>query len=93
MRSTRDCARPESRHRATHAWFGLFVPEGTPPAVVDRIYRDVAAILNDPGYRDKEITQKGYDLVASPPATFAEFIVRDREARGLAVKISGAKLE
>ncbi|HVE49053.1 MAG TPA: tripartite tricarboxylate transporter substrate binding protein [Casimicrobiaceae bacterium] len=77
----------------THAWFGLFVPAGTPRNAVDRIYRDVATILEDPAFREKEIVQKGYDLVASSPETFAAFIVKDREARGRAVKISGAKLE
>jgi tripartite-type tricarboxylate transporter receptor subunit TctC len=77
----------------THAWFGLFVPAGTPRAAVDRIHRDVAAILNEPGFRDKEVVQKGYDLVASTPDEFAAFIVRDREARGRAVKLSGAKAE
>jgi tripartite-type tricarboxylate transporter receptor subunit TctC len=77
----------------THAWFGLFVPAGTPRAAVDRIYRDVAAILNEPGFREKEVVQKGYDLVASTPEEFAAFIVRDREARGRAVKLSGAKAE
>ena len=77
----------------THAWFGLFVPAGTPRPAIDRIYRDVAAILNDPAFREKEVVQKGYDLVASSPESFATFIVRDREARGQAVKISGAKAE
>lgn len=77
----------------THAWFGLFVPAGTPRAAVDRIYRDVAAILSEPAFREKEVEQKGYDLVASSPEVFAAFIVRDREARGQAVKISGAKVE
>jgi tripartite-type tricarboxylate transporter receptor subunit TctC len=77
----------------THAWFGLFVPAGTPRAAVDRIYRDIAAILNEPGFREKEVVQKGYDLVASTPEEFAAFIVRDREARGRAVKLSGAKAE
>jgi tripartite-type tricarboxylate transporter receptor subunit TctC len=77
----------------THAWFGLFVPAGTPRAAVDRIYRDVAAVFNDPAFREKEVVQKGYDLVASSPEAFAAFIVRDREARGRAVKLSGAKAE
>jgi tripartite-type tricarboxylate transporter receptor subunit TctC len=77
----------------THAWFGLFVPAGTPRAAVERIHREVAAILNEPGFREKEVVQKGYDLVASSPDEFAAFIVRDREARGRAVKISGAKAE
>jgi tripartite-type tricarboxylate transporter receptor subunit TctC len=77
----------------THAWFGLFVPAGTPRAAVDRIQRDVAAILREPGFREKEIAQKGYDLVASTPEEFAAYLVRDREARGRAVKISGARAE
>jgi tripartite-type tricarboxylate transporter receptor subunit TctC len=77
----------------THAWFGLFVPAGTPRPIVDRIYRDVAAILNEPGFREKEVVQKGYDLVASPPDEFAAYIVKDRAARGEAVRISGAKAE
>ena len=29
----------------THAWFGLFVPAGSPRVGVDRIQRDVAAVL------------------------------------------------
>lgn len=77
----------------THAWFGLFVPAGTPRAAVERIQRDVAAVLNEPGFREKEVVQKGYDLVASSPDAFAAFIVKDREARGRAVKLSGAKAE
>ena len=77
----------------THAWFGLFVPAGTPRVAVDRIHRDVAAVLREPVFREREIVQKGYDLVASSPEEFAAYLIRDREARGRAVKISGAKAE
>ncbi len=77
----------------THAWFGFFVPAGSPRAAVERIQRDVAAILNDPAFRDREIAGKGYDLVASSPDAFAVYLVRDREARGQAVKLSGARAE
>jgi tripartite-type tricarboxylate transporter receptor subunit TctC len=77
----------------THAWFGLFVPAGTPREAVGRIHRDVVAILNDPAFREREIVQKGYDLVASSPDEFAAYLVRDREARGRAVRISGARSE
>jgi len=77
----------------THAWFGLFVPAGSPRTAVDRIRRDVAAILNEPAFREREIVAKGYDLVASTPEEFAVYLVRDREARGRAVKLSGARAE
>ncbi len=77
----------------THAWFGLFVPAGTPRSAVDRIHRDVTAILNEPAFREREIVGKGYDLVASSPEDFARYLARDREARGRAVRISGARIE
>lgn len=77
----------------THAWFGLFVPAGTPRSAVDRIHRDVTAILNVPAFREREIVGKGYDLVASSPEDFARYLARDREARGRAVRISGARIE
>ena len=42
---------------------------------------------------DREILGKGYELVASSPDEFAVYLVRDREARGRAVKLSGARAE
>jgi tripartite-type tricarboxylate transporter receptor subunit TctC len=77
----------------THAWFGLFVPAGSPRGAVDRIQRDVVAILTEPAFREREIVGKGYDLVASTPEAFAVYLVRDREARGRAVKLSGARAD
>jgi tripartite-type tricarboxylate transporter receptor subunit TctC len=77
----------------THAWFGFFVPAGSPRPSVERIQRDVAAILVEPAFREREIVAKGYDLVASTPDEFARYLVRDREARGRAVKLSGARAE
>ena len=77
----------------THAWFGLFVPAGTPRAAVDRIQRDVAAILSEQAFRAREIEGKGYDLIASSPDEFAAYLLRDREARGRAVTLSGARAE
>ena len=77
----------------THAWFGLFVPAGTPRAAVDRIQRDVAAILSEHAFRAREIEGKGYDLIASSPDEFAAYLLRDREARGRAVTLSGARAE
>ena len=33
----------------THAWFGLFLPAGSPAQAVERIYRDSKKILEEPG--------------------------------------------
>jgi len=77
----------------THAWFGLFVPAGSPREAVSRLYADTRRIVDDPEFRQKQLVEKGYEPVGSAPDEFAAYIARDRESRGRAVKISGAKAE
>jgi tripartite-type tricarboxylate transporter receptor subunit TctC len=77
----------------THAWFGLFLPAGSPHEAVMRIYHDTRKILEEPAYRQKQLIDKGYDVVGSSPEEFAAYIKQDSEHRARAVKISGAKAE
>ena len=77
----------------THAWFGLFLPAGSPREAVERIYRDTRKILEEPQFRQKQLVDKGYDVVGSSPQDFAAYIRTDSEHRARAVKISGAKAE
>jgi tripartite-type tricarboxylate transporter receptor subunit TctC len=77
----------------THAWFGLFLPANSPREAVDRIYADTKIILDEPDFRQKQLIDKGYEVVGSSPAEFAQYIKRDSESRARAVKISGAKAE
>ena len=77
----------------THAWFGLFLPAGAPREAVTRLYQDTRKILDEPGFRRKQLIEKGYEVVGSPPAEFSNYLKKDLEARGIAVKISGAKAE
>jgi tripartite-type tricarboxylate transporter receptor subunit TctC len=77
----------------THAWFGFFMPAGSPRDAVSRTFNDVKRILDEPEFRQKQLIEKGYEVVGSGPDDFAAFIKTDRESRGRAVKISGAKAE
>jgi len=77
----------------THAWFGLFVPAGSPAEAVRRIFSDTRKILEEPEFRQKQLVDKGYEVIGSGPDEFASFLRKDRESRGRAVKISGAKAE
>src|SRR5436190_17471738 len=77
----------------THAWFGLFLPARSPPEAVERVYADTRKILDDPDFRQKQLIDKGYDVVGSSSAEFAAYIKRDSASRARAVKISGAKAE
>ena len=77
----------------THAWFGLFLPAGSPAEAVERIYRDTKQLLDEPAFREKQLVGKGYDVVGSSPQEFAAYMKKDFESRGRAVKISGARAE
>jgi tripartite-type tricarboxylate transporter receptor subunit TctC len=77
----------------THAWFGLFLPAGSPKEAVSRIYADTKRILDEPEFRQKQLVDRGYEPIGSSPEVFYDFIKTDRENRGRAVKISGAKAE
>ena len=77
----------------THAWFGFFLPANSPREAVQRIYVDTRKVLDDPEFRQKQLIDKGYEVVGSSPEEFAAYIRKDSESRGRAVKISGAKAE
>jgi tripartite-type tricarboxylate transporter receptor subunit TctC len=77
----------------THAWFGFFLPAGSPKTAVDRIYSDTKKVLDEPEFRQKQLIDKGYEVVGSSPQEFAAYIKKDSESRARAVKISGAKAE
>jgi tripartite-type tricarboxylate transporter receptor subunit TctC len=77
----------------THAWFGLFVPAGSPREAVARIYQDTKKILEESDFRQKQLVEKGYEVVGSSPQDFVISLGKDSESRGRAVRISGAKAE
>ena len=77
----------------THAWFGFFLPAGSPKEAVSRIHLDVKRVLDEPDFRQKQLIDKGYEVVGSAPDEFAAYIRKDSESRARAVKISGAKAE
>jgi tripartite-type tricarboxylate transporter receptor subunit TctC len=77
----------------THAWFGLFVPAGSPKEAVSKIHSEVKRILDDPEFRQKQLIDKGYEVVGSSPDEFIAYIKKDSESRARAVKVSGAKAE
>ena len=77
----------------THAWFGLFLPAGSPAEAVQRIHQDTKKIIDESDFRQKQLVEKGYEVVGSSPAEFVNYLKKDRESRGRAVKVSGAKAE
>jgi tripartite-type tricarboxylate transporter receptor subunit TctC len=77
----------------THAWFGLFLPAGAPREALARIHQDARKVLEEPEFRQKQLIDRGYEVVGSGPEEFAAYIRKDSESRARAVRISGAKAE
>ncbi len=57
-------------------WLGLVAPAGTPKAVVDRVHREVAKVLQEPDVRQR-FKGWGLDIIGNSPAEFASFLQRD----------------
>ncbi|HEX2545130.1 MAG TPA: tripartite tricarboxylate transporter substrate binding protein [Ramlibacter sp.] len=57
-------------------WVGLLAPAGTPPAILRRLNEAVAAVVKDPGTREK-LANLGIDAVSSTPEEFRDVIARD----------------
>jgi tripartite-type tricarboxylate transporter receptor subunit TctC len=74
-------------------WFGLYVPAGTPPAIVKRLHESVVKALAKPEVRAK-IAQQGMD--ATPSASPEAFKAEIRSEAPLLERViheSGAKIE
>jgi tripartite-type tricarboxylate transporter receptor subunit TctC len=78
---------------ASRGWYGLFAPRGTPQPIVDRIAKEVKAIIADPDFAEKNL--KGRSLVgaADSPDEFAKLIAQDRKVAEQVVKQAGMEPE
>jgi tripartite-type tricarboxylate transporter receptor subunit TctC len=57
-------------------WYALLAPAGTPPAIVDRLNRELKKILKSPDFV-KEIAKEGGRTVGDSPEEFAKFLSID----------------
>lgn len=71
-------------------WYGLFAPAGTPPAVLERLWRDFTAVLNTDKMRSTLASQGG-PVIASTPAEFTHLIRNEIVRWKKVVDQSGAK--
>jgi tripartite-type tricarboxylate transporter receptor subunit TctC len=74
------------------SWIGLVAPAGTPPPVIDKIAREVAAIQADPKVADR-LANAGITAVTSTPAEFDAFFRAEAKRWTEVFRESGIKLE
>ena len=73
-------------------WNGVFVAKGTPHAIIDRLAREVAAIVAEPEM-SAQMQNLGAEPVASTPAAFGAFYRSEAERWGRIIRERGIKPE
>jgi tripartite-type tricarboxylate transporter receptor subunit TctC len=73
---------------STTTWYGLFVPTGTPRAIIDRINEAVHKVLAEPDVKSRLMAQ-GFDVTPSTPEEFGETVRAEIEKWKDVVKDAG----
>ena len=72
------------------AWYGVGVPKGTPEDIIDKLNKEINAILAEPKAKAR-LADLGASLLAGSPADFGKLVADETEKWGKVVKFSGAK--
>jgi len=75
-----------------YVWMGLLAPKGTPPAIIDRLHRELAAVLATTEVKTYMATA-GIEIVGSTPAEFGRFFRAEKDLWAKVVRETGAKID
>ena len=73
-------------------WFGVLAPASTPPEIIARLNREIAAVLEEEDVR-RRLTESGLEIAHGSPQAFAEVIRRDHATYSRIVQQAGIKPE
>lgn len=73
-------------------WYAVWAVKGTPPEIVDKMYREIVKALEDPMVKGNW-TAAAADAGGMPPAEFGKFVRSEIERWAKVAKASGAKLD
>lgn len=74
------------------AWFGLFVPSGTPQAIVERLSRETQTALKMPDVR-KRLIDLGAEPLGSSPQDFTSYVQAEYQRWGKLAKEAGIRAD
>jgi tripartite-type tricarboxylate transporter receptor subunit TctC len=75
-----------------YVWMGLLAPKGTPPAVVERLNREVVAVLGEDDVR-RYMASAGIEIVGSTPAAFGAFFRAEKDQWAKVIRETGARVD
>ena len=73
-------------------WWGFAAPAGTPPAIIEKLHREVTAVLNAPETQ-RQLAADGAETRPKSTAEFGRFIESEIEKWGRVVREGKIKLE
>jgi tripartite-type tricarboxylate transporter receptor subunit TctC len=73
-------------------WFGMFAPAGTPPAVIERLNREVRTALADPAVV-KRFQGLGVAPAYTTPEEFRKFLAEETAKYAEYVRVAGVQLD
>jgi tripartite-type tricarboxylate transporter receptor subunit TctC len=74
----------------SYTWFGIVVPTGTPPAVVNRLNAELGKVLQTDELK-KRLDELGAEYAPNTPAEFGQFLRADVEKWRRVVQAAGVK--
>jgi tripartite-type tricarboxylate transporter receptor subunit TctC len=74
------------------AFFGMGVPKGTPPEIVEKLNKEINAALADPKMKAK-LAELGGMLIPGTPDDFGKVVAEETEKWGKVIKTGGVALE
>jgi len=74
------------------AWYGVMAPAGTPRDIVERLNRELNAVLAAPEMK-KRMVEFGAEIGGGSAESFGQFMASELKRYAEVVKLSGAKVE
>src|SRR5215471_1224497 len=73
-------------------WFGMFAPAGTPPAIIEKLNKEVRAALADPAV-NKRFEGLGVVSAYTTPEEFRRFLAEETRKYAEYVRVAGVQLD
>jgi tripartite-type tricarboxylate transporter receptor subunit TctC len=75
-----------------YVWMGLLAPKGTPSAIVERLNREVVAVLGEPEVKHY-MDNAGIEIVGSTPVEFGRFFRAEKDLWAKVIRDTGARID